>query len=100
MQSCQTKTTQFIASNDPLIEYSGRIDFTNPLEPRFSYSGVSIRFCAEADSVSIVLDDNVGENFFALIIDQAYIGKIQTTKGSKCVTLAKDLTALRMNLNW
>ncbi len=93
MQSCQTKTTQFIASNDPLIEYSGRIDFTNPLEPRFSYSGVSIRFCAEADSVSIVLDDNVGENFFALIIDQAYIGKIQTTKGSKCVTLAKDLTA-------
>jgi hypothetical protein len=74
-------TTDTILANDPAIEFSGRIDFTNNHTPRFSYSGVSVRFSTSSLSVKAILNDEKGENYFALIIDENYCGKIKTLKG-------------------
>ncbi len=77
-----------LASN-PEIEYSGRIDFSNPDAPRFSYSGVSIRANVDAAEIGVVLDDERGQNYFAIIIDKVYTGKLQTTAGKKTYTIAQ-----------
>lgn len=81
-----------IPASNPLIEYSGRIDFSNRLAPRFSYSGVSIRFSTMSAMVNVILNDEKGENYFALIIDECYNGKIKTLKGKNSYLLSKDLS--------
>ncbi|MCS6823905.1 MAG: GDSL-type esterase/lipase family protein [Cytophagaceae bacterium] len=38
-----TKGTTFISADHPNFYYSGRIDFSNPKAPRFSYPGITIK---------------------------------------------------------
>ena len=70
-----------ILATDPAIEYSGRIDFSSPKAPQFSYSGVSIRASIEAATVGATLKEEIGGNRFAMIVDNVYIGNITTQKG-------------------
>lgn len=78
-----------IFSSNPKIEYSGRIDFSKTDAPRFSYSGVSIRACVEASLINATLNDERGENYFAVIIDRVYTGKLKTQKGKATYQLAQ-----------
>jgi hypothetical protein len=82
--------TIFPASNI-LIEYSGRIDFSVPDTPEFSYSGVSIRACFEGTLVSMILDDERGENYYNIILDRTRITKLKVDAGEKHYTLAENL---------
>jgi hypothetical protein len=77
-----------IFATNPAIEYSGRIDFSNPETPTFSYSGVSIRASIEASAVSVILDDEKGENYFATVVDNVYTGKIKAQKGKNTYPVA------------
>ena len=80
-----------IKANNPLIEYTGRIDFSNPLSPRFSYSGVSIRASFRGTSVSILLEDEDAQNEYNVIIDKV-IKRIKVTKGLTVYPIANGLT--------
>jgi len=80
-----------IKANNPLIEYTGRIDFSNPLSPRFSYSGVSIRASFRGTSVSILLEDEDAQNEYNVIIDKV-IKRIRVTKGLTVYPIASGLT--------
>jgi hypothetical protein len=80
-----------IAPSDTLIEYSGRIDFTNVNAPRFSYSGVSIRTCFKGTSVSVILNDERGENYYNIILDKTEISRIQPQTGQQTYQLAENL---------
>ncbi|HEX5168456.1 MAG TPA: SGNH/GDSL hydrolase family protein [Cyclobacteriaceae bacterium] len=73
------------------IEYTGRIDFTDPGSPAFSYSGVSIRAAFRGSSVSIRLDDEGKENYYNIILDGDVILRLKPEKGLKTYELAKDL---------
>ena len=77
-----------ILATNPAIEYSGRIDFSKPEAPTFSYSGVSIRASVNASAASVILNDERGENYFAMVIDGVYTGKIKTEKGKATYPLA------------
>jgi lysophospholipase L1-like esterase len=70
-----------IRSNNPLIEYTGRIDFSNSLAPKFSYSGVSIRACFQGTSISIILNDPGTQNYYNVILDNAVVSRLQTKPG-------------------
>ena len=70
-----------IPANNLLIEYSGRIDFSNELAPRFSFPGVSIRAEFQGKSISFILSDDDTLNFYNVILDDSVVKKIQTRKG-------------------
>ncbi len=78
-----------ILATNPNIEYTGRIDFSKANAPQFSYSGVSIRASIDASSASVILNDEKGENLYAVIVDKVYTGKLKTTKGKSTYSLAE-----------
>lgn len=91
MTLCFAETTKTITADNDLIEYTGRIDFSDPLAPKFSYSGVSIRACFKGTSIAIIMDDNVGENIYNIILDGELLDTLHVTKGKKTYNIAKGL---------
>ena len=81
MHLLATLAAALIMATNPDIEYSGRIDFSKPEAPQFSYSGVSIRATVDAEKAGVVLNDEKGENYFAVIVDNVYTGKLKPNKG-------------------
>jgi len=80
-----------IKADNPLIEYTGRIDFSNPLTPKFSYSGVSVRACFQGTSVSVLLNDEGSSNEYYVIVDHV-IKRIKVSRGLTLYPVAAGLT--------
>jgi hypothetical protein len=80
-----------ISSSDNLIEYTGRIDFTNTDVPVFSYSGVSIRARFTGTSIGIIMNDNTGNNYYNIILDGRLLDTLRITTGKKIYPLAEGL---------
>jgi hypothetical protein len=80
-----------VQPNNPLIEYAGRIDFSNPLKPKFSYPGSSVRACFQGSNVSIILIDDGNQNYYNVILDKVVVSRIQTKAGQNTYTLALGL---------
>lgn len=81
-----------VLANEKLIEYTGRVDFTDSLAPKFSYSGVSIRASFTGTSIGAILDDDTGRNYYNVIIDGEISSVIQLAKGKREYELAANLT--------
>jgi|GEM_PF-413167 len=77
--SAGTRLPQLIPADDPRIQYSGRIDFTDPKAPRFDWSGVSLTVRFKGDAVGFVLAD--GANNYNLTVDDRPVTVWATTKG-------------------
>lgn len=56
-----------IAPDNQLIQYSGRIDFSNPKAARFDWSGVSLTVKFKGSSIGFLLED--GNNNFEVYVD-------------------------------
>ena len=80
-----------IPASNSLIEYTGRIDFANPEAPEFSYSGVSIRASFTGTSIAMIMDDNIGQNYYDLILDGRLLDTVRVTKGKKTYKIADGL---------
>jgi hypothetical protein len=80
-----------ITANDPLIEYTGRIDFSNPEAPSFSYSGVSVRASFKGKEISIVWEEELGQNYYNILLDESVLNRIQPEKGKKTYVIASGL---------
>ena len=80
-----------IKADNPLIEYTGRIDFSNPLKPRFSYSGVSVRASFQGTSIALILSDEGTQNYYNVILDNEIIARIQTKSGQNNYSIATGL---------
>lgn len=63
----------FFAADHPLIQYTGRIDFTNPALPRFWQPGVYVSIRFTGNSCEIILNDEVlwgkNHNYLELVVD-------------------------------
>lgn len=90
MTGCN-QSTGIIDADDTNIEYTGRIDFSDPLAPKFSYSGVSVRANFTGTSISMIMDDDLGENYYNLILDGEVIDTVRVTKGKKTYLIADSL---------
>jgi hypothetical protein len=93
--SCLAGTVDTIPANDTLIEYTGRIDFSNPLAPKFSYSGVSIRACFSGTSIAAIMDDDIGQNYYNIILDGKMLDTIRIGIGKKTYKLAEGLENIK-----
>ncbi len=84
--------TNTIPANDPNMEYTGRIDFSDSLAPKFSYSGVSIRACFSGTSVAAILNDDTGSNYYNILLDGKLIDTLKVDVGQKTYQLASGLS--------
>ncbi len=87
----QAVPVDLIAANHPEIEYAGRIDFTDPLAPRFSYSGVSVRARFQGTAVSASLQNDGTSNIYNVIVDGVVTQRITLSNGEQTVALASGL---------
>jgi hypothetical protein len=84
-----------IAPGDRHLQYTGRIDSSNPAGPVLTWAGTQIAGRFTGTSLAIVLDDERGENFYNVFIDGD--GKsarpiiLQADKGSKTYVVANGL---------
>jgi len=85
------KTFTPVTADNPLIEYTGRIDFSNTQSPKFSYSGVSIRAYFRGTSISIILNDEGNQNYFNIILDNRIIERLQSRSGLNTYYIADTL---------
>lgn len=49
--------------------YTGRVDFANKQAPRVSWPGTSIKANISGHYVAVVLDDELGKNYFSVIVN-------------------------------
>jgi len=86
---------QVFMPNNPKIQYTGRIDFTNPLKPRFWSPAVYIQAKFKGTSCTIMLNDEVlyggSHNYVEVVIDNQQPVRLQTTGKTNTIEVAKNL---------
>mgnify|MGYP006278023985 CR=1 FL=1 len=70
--AAQTHQLTFIAPSDSKLQYTGRINFDNPNAPVMYWPGTYIEAKFTGTSLTIKLDDESGDNFYNVFIDEAW----------------------------
>ncbi|MBN2105206.1 electron transporter RnfD [bacterium] len=60
---------QYISPDNSSIQYTGRIDFSDPEAPLLFWPGTYIKADFQGTSLQIILDDSLGRNFYNIILD-------------------------------
>ncbi|WP_338874684.1 SGNH/GDSL hydrolase family protein [Spirosoma sp. SC4-14] len=85
----------FKSADNPTIQYIGRIDFSNPLLPRFWASGVYIKAKFTGSFCDIVvndeLHDEINHNYLSIIVDNAAPVRIQTRSKTDTIKVIRNL---------
>ncbi|MCX6182427.1 MAG: electron transporter RnfD, partial [Bacteroidetes bacterium] len=89
--------THFIAADDPNIQYVGRIDFTNPKAPAFSFPGVSISAKFSGTAISADFKDYgaggaTTTNYYNVFIDNLFVKALKVLSSTTNYLLASGLT--------
>jgi len=89
----QAHALQRIQADNPELQYTGRIDFSDTNAPFITWAGTSIKANFTGDYLAIVLNDDSGQNFFNVIIDgkDLYPHVLQCEKGEKTYPIAWQL---------
>jgi len=91
-----TKTFSFYRADHPFFQYTGRIDFTNPLLPRFWAPGVYIQVRFKGPYCEIQINDEElwgrSHNYIEIVIDNKKPLRIQTTAKQNSIVIARDLS--------
>ncbi len=86
----------FFPANNPNIQYTGRIDFRNPLLPRFWQPGVYIETRFIGSDCEIILNDQVlwgkNHNYLEIVVDGKPV-RLQTTSQRDTFVVAKGLSS-------
>ena len=72
----------WVKPTDPQIQYVGRVSFTHPEAPCFTYPGVQIRAAFEGTSLRMVAKPNSG--YFMVQIDEAQPFKVAFNSPKDC----------------
>tara|TARA_B110000503_G_scaffold139127_1_gene226805 strand:+ start:280 stop:627 length:348 start_codon:yes stop_codon:yes gene_type:complete len=72
----------FIGFSNPEIDYWGRIDTTKIEAAELYWSGTSVKMNFEGKSIEALLEDETGDNYYNIIIDNEFVSilKPDTTK--------------------
>jgi lysophospholipase L1-like esterase len=82
-----------IPADDPAIEYSGRIDASDPKAPAFAFPGVLIAARFQGKGIDVVLEDSGDKDYFNVSIDGGEPMVIRTVRGEKAFPAARKLRA-------
>lgn len=83
-----------IKADHPNFQYTGRIDFSIPDQPRLFWPGTSIRANFEGQLLLVLLDDKTGQSFYDVYIDEDYAHPhlVDCQVGSKSYVISGSLT--------
>ena len=85
---------QTIGAESKQFLYTGRIDFADPSAPSVSWPGSSIKANFTGTSLAIKLDDQLGKNYFNVIVDgeaqHPYV--LEAKKGEQIYEISSALT--------
>jgi len=84
------KDVTVIDPNNPDILYTGRVDFTNPLAPRFDWPGVMVQANFTGTCCGIILEDS-GSNDYNVFIDGRQMKNIKAKKGLSVYMISRSL---------
>jgi hypothetical protein len=92
----QKEKINFYKANHPLFQYTGRIDFSNPLKPRFWSAGVYIKAKFKGDYCEILLNDEVlygaYHNYIEMVVDNENPFKMKLTGKTNSIILPQKLS--------
>lgn len=97
-QFCAFAQPSILPTNDK-IQYTGRIDFSTPTEPTYSFPGISIKAKFNGTGIqATIYDYSLGTekstNYYKVFIDGAvYTEQLEMTSGENTYTLATGLSA-------
>ena len=69
-----------IYPNNGLIQYTGRIDFSDTLRPKFQTPGACFKYKFSGTSCNILLND-LGRNYLEVVVDEDSAFRIKTQSG-------------------
>jgi lysophospholipase L1-like esterase len=80
--SCSAEQEAIVDYSNSQIDYSGRIDSSQAKGVELFWSGTSIKLNFEGQSISALMEDNKGDNYYNVIIDSdsLFIFRPDTTK--------------------
>ena len=88
-----TDSLRYFRANDPMIRYTGRIDFSNRLAPRFWSPGVYIEARFRGSACKVVINDEelYGDkhNYVELVVD-GRATRVQTTGKNNTITIPAE----------
>jgi hypothetical protein len=87
---------QFFSADNPYIQYTGRVDFTNPAKPKFWASGAYVQVKFNGPSCTLQINDEMiwGKilNYLEIKIDDQPAYRIQLKGKENTLVLAQNLT--------
>ena len=90
--SCSGKKEIIISSSSSHINYSGRIDLSNDEVASLSWPGSSIKINFEGESISALLSDETGDNYYNVIIDNDSLFVLRPENKKQYYLLASNLS--------
>ncbi|MBK8944582.1 MAG: T9SS type A sorting domain-containing protein [Ignavibacteriae bacterium] len=69
---CDSFALNTISADNPNFQYTGRIDFSDSTKPIIFWPGTYIRTKFDGKYLMIVLDDQTGESFYNVFVDENY----------------------------
>ncbi|WP_288129378.1 GDSL-type esterase/lipase family protein [Microbulbifer sp.] len=93
LAAADNRITQVISADAPDLQYVGRVDFSDRQAPSLTWPGSSVRANFTGTALSIILDDELGQNFFNVIIDgnTAHPFVLQTQQGQHTYEVSRAL---------
>ena len=90
--NCTGKKDLFISFDNPNINYSGRIDSSQVKGAELYWSGTSIKINFEGASISALMVDNKGDNYYNVILDEDSIRIFRPDTIQKYYEIASGLS--------
>ncbi len=86
--------TTTIKADNPNFQYTGRIDFSIPDKPTIFWPGTYIRANFEGSLVILMLDDQTGQSYYNVFIDEDYAHPhvVDCNAGSSIYLISATLT--------
>jgi len=80
-------------SGSATIHTIGRFDTSDPAGPKFAWPGSTIVATFDGTGISAQLNDNVGNNFFVVVVDGGMPTAFRTSQGTSTYPLATGLAS-------
>lgn len=84
-----------VSADNKNIQYTGRIDFTNPKKPKFWTAGVYVKAKFKGSYCDLVINDQIlwghYHNYLEIVIDNKKPFRIQTTGPTNTIRVAEGL---------
>jgi len=88
---CSSENELVISFSNPEIDYWGRIDTTKIEAAQLYWSGTSIKLNFEGESIQALLEDETGDNYYNIIIDNDRISILRPDTIKRYYQLASEL---------